>query len=368
MDHQLGQYRAELFDELIARLLVAMYPEAQVTRKIALRVPHNGAFRSVSIDFRVRVPSSDIAVETKAPYTDAVADVVNSALRNLKTVVDLLSPGRTKTFVLALPTSFPQISGGALEEARRAASASGAAVKVWDGEALLKLVREHLSTEIKSFSVDELKKTLGIAPDTAPPAVPLVGLDEGLKEDVVVLVADFCSFSRFVQASGSDTGLITSVMARFYRETRQAIGEGGGVIDKYMGDGMLAYWFGEDAGARVETCVQWLIGIAVNLAEEWQYQIDYPVEVKGLRAGAAIGSVLFVSEQPPHPPIHAIGDPVNIAARLQGAAEPNSLVISHRLRKRFFGARDDFEEGGSFDLKNIGNVIAWRKTFGKNSG
>ena len=366
MDHQLGQYRAELFDELIARLLTAMYPEAEVTRKIALRVPHRGAFRSVSIDFRVRVSASDIIVEIKAPYTDAVADVVNSALRNLKTVVNSLSPSRTKCFILAIPTSFPQASCAALEETRHAACASGASVLVWDGDELLKLVREHLSIEIESFSVDEVKRALGLESDAEPAVTSMVGLDEGLKEDVVVLVADFCSFSRFVQASGSDTELITSVMARFYRETRQAINEGNGVLDKYMGDGILAYWFGEDASAQLETCLQRLIGIAVNLAEEWQDQIDYPVGVKGLRAGAAIGSVLFVSEQPPSYPIHAIGDPVNIAARLQGAAEPNSLVISNRLRKRFFGARDDFEEVGSFDLKNIGNVIAWRKTFGKN--
>jgi class 3 adenylate cyclase len=366
MEHQLGQYRAELFDEMIASLLAALYPEAQVTRKAALRVPHGGGFRSVSIDFRVRMQSSDIVVETKAPYTDAVADVVNSALRNLKTVVESLCPSRTKTFILAIPTSFPQASCGALEETQRAASAAGASVKIWDGDELLKLARQHLSSDIESFSIDELKKLLGLASDEEHVALPMAGLEEGLKDDVVVLVADFCSFSRFVQASGSDTELITSLMARFYRETRQAINKGGGVLDKYMGDGILAYWFGEEAGAKLETCLQSLMGIAVNVAEEWQDQIDYLVAIKGLRAGAAIGSVRFVSEQPPKHPIHAIGDPVNIAARLQGAAEPNSLVISNRLRKRFFGARDDFEEAGSFDLKNIGEVVAWRKTFGKN--
>jgi class 3 adenylate cyclase len=367
MNHQLGQYRAELFDELVARLLAAMYPQANVTRKTTLRVPHKGAFRSVSIDFRVGIPSGDIVVETKAPYTDAVADVINSALRGLKTVVELLSPGRIKTFTLAIPTPFPQASCALLEEIRHVASERGATVKVWDGEELLKLVREHLSADISSFeTIDELKKALGTESVAGPPDVPLVGLNEGLNDGVVILIADFCSFSRFVQASGTDTALITSVMARFYRETRQAIKEDGGEVDKYMGDAMLAYWLGEDAGARLERCVQRLMGIAVNLAEEWQDQIDYAVEPKGLRAGAAIGSVLFVSEQPPSPSSHAIGDAVNIAARLQGEAEPNSLMISNRLRKRFFGARDDFEEVGPFNLKNIGKVIAWRKTFGKN--
>jgi class 3 adenylate cyclase len=364
MKHQQGQYRAELFDELIARLLRGMYPEARVVRKLTLRVPHKGAFRSISIDFRAALSAGDIVVETTAPYTDAVADVVNSALRRLKTIVELMTPGPIKTFVLAIPTSFPQASGSALEELRRAAVAAGASVAVWDAQELRRLVGEHLSTEITSFTVEELKKALGHESSSLPTLVPLVGLKEGLKEGVVVLVADFCSYSRFVQASGADTELVTSVMARFYRESRQAVIEAQGFIDKFMGDGVLAYWFGPDAGARLEACVERLIGIAVNLAGEWQDQIDYSVEPKGLRAGAALGSVMFVSEQPGLP-LHAIGDCINIAARLQGESEPNSLVVSNRLRKRFYGAREDFEEVGPYNLKNIGQVIAWRKSFGK---
>jgi len=339
-----------------------MYPEARITSKRALRVHHKGAFRSVSIDFLVAIPSGNIVVETKAPYTDAVADVVNSALRRLKTVVELLSTaGRMKTIILAIPTAFPEASLGVFEETQLAANAAGATIKVWDANELLKLVSKYLSTEITSFSIEELKKVLGVKSPAESVVAP------GLKQSVVVLVADFCSFTSFVHASIADAELIESVMARFYRETRQAINEDDGVVDKYMGDGVLAYWFGEDAGARFEKCLQRLMGIAVNLADEWQDQIDSAVEPKGLRAGGAIGDVLFVSENPPNPPIHAIGDSINVASRLQGIAKPNSLVITNRLRKRFFGTRDDFEWVGKVKLKNIDPVIAWRKNFGNSS-
>ncbi|MBV9958239.1 MAG: adenylate/guanylate cyclase domain-containing protein [Acidobacteria bacterium] len=365
MDHQRGQYRAELFDEMIARLLTALYSQAHITRGIALRIPHKGAFRSVSIDFQVGLAAGDIVVETTAPYTDAVADVINSALRRLKTIIELLTPGDIKTVILATPTSFPHASYGVLEETRRAAAAAGVTVKIWDADELLKLVREHFSTNLTSFSVDELKSLPGLRADAAPAVAPLGELEEGMRDDVVVLVADFCSYSRFVQASGADTSLVASLMARFYRETRQAVKDGCGILDQHMGDGILAYWFGQDSGAQLESCLKRLMGIAVNLADEWQEQVDYLVEPKGLRAGAAIGSVMFVSEQPLNPTIHAIGDAVNIAARLQAEAEPNSLVISNKLRKRFFGAEVDFEEAGPFNLKNIGSVIAWRKSFGE---
>jgi class 3 adenylate cyclase len=362
MEHQLGQYRAQLFDELIARLLGAMYPKAEMIPKDLLRVPHNGTFRSLSIDFRLSMVPGDIAIETKAPYSESSVDELNQSLRRLSTMIDLLSPGRIKTFILAVPIPFPHACSVTLEEVQRKASQAGAVVTVWDSTELLKLVRKHLSVEMESFSVSELERALPVESSDVS-RLSLDRLKPGVFENVVVLLADFCSFSRFVVASDSDNALISSIMARFYRETGQTIIETGGLIDKYMGDGILVYWFGNDAGVQLERCVQRLGGIAVSLAEEWQDCIDYSVEPQGLRAGAAIGPVLFVSEQPMSSTIHAIGGAINLAARLQSAARPNNLVLSNRLRKRFFGNRSDFDEIGP-DLKNIGIVRAWSKALG----
>lgn len=362
LTHHVGQYRAELFDDFVARLLTAMHPQATLSRKIALRLPHDGAFRSVSIDFRLTSRSGDIVIETKAPYTEPADQALEKALERFRTIVALLSSGRIQAFILALPAALPQKLLEAFKQIQNSTSPPSAMVVLWDEYELKKLAKKYLGADIKTFSVEELENVLRIE----SPA-PLVSAPKaGVNENVVALVADFCSFTKFVEASGGYTDLLESMMGRFYRETRQAIRQEQGFLDKYMGDGVLAYWFGHDAGRSLERCVQRLVGIAVNLADEWQDQIDSAVEIKGLRAGAAIGTILFVSEErPPGLPLHAIGNPVNVAHRLQGEAEPNSLVVSNRLRLRFFEGRPDFERIDHLSLKGINPVVAWRKSFGK---
>jgi class 3 adenylate cyclase len=54
-----------------------------------------------------------------------------------------------------------------------------------------------------------------------------------------------------------------------------------------------------------------------------------------------------------------VGEAPNIAARLQGIAEPNMVVIAESTRK-LLGNLFDFQELGTQDLKGIGSrVRAW---------
>jgi class 3 adenylate cyclase len=241
---------------------------------------------------------------------------------------------------------------------------------------------EHLKLTIHSFSISNLEKALGIShggdTGTGGPTshggagpndrAPVVA---GEHEDVVVLCADFCSYTKFVLASGGDKDLISSVMGRFYRETRRIIEDNGGWVDKYMGDGILAFWMPSavsdaDLGARIDACSAQLIACALGIAKEWQDQIDHSVEIVGMRVGAAVGKVLFIPESiGKEKPLHAISDFINLAARLQSAAKENSLVISNRLRKTCFDANGSFRELEPLELKNFGKVVAWSKDYEK---
>jgi class 3 adenylate cyclase len=54
-----------------------------------------------------------------------------------------------------------------------------------------------------------------------------------------------------------------------------------------------------------------------------------------------------------------IGETPNLAARLQGIAEPNMVVIAESTR-RLLGNLFDFEDLGARDLKGVsGPVLAW---------
>jgi class 3 adenylate cyclase len=82
-----------------------------------------------------------------------------------------------------------------------------------------------------------------------------------------------------------------------------------------------------------------------------------------MRCGAAVGDVLFIAEDPLNPAlVHAIGDAINLAARLQSSADPNSLVVSNRLHTSYFRDASELVEFNP-DAKNMGTKKAWKKTF-----
>jgi class 3 adenylate cyclase len=364
MNHEQGQYRAELFDKFVGRLLEAVFPQASVLQHAIVHAFDGGAPDPFSVDFVVQAPDGTIYVETKAPYTAAASESINIAIDRLYGLVQTLSISEpVRGVILAVPLELPASSQKHLGMRRSFLESAGTQFDLWDAAKLIDLAHDLLKANLGSFSIEELENAVGS--NRAPLPTIVAGghndLPVGERENVVVLCADFCSFSAFVHASGNDKSLISSVMGRFYRESRAAITAAGGELDKYMGDGVLCYWFGLDTASQIEACVGQLVGIALNIAEEWQDQIDLSVSPKGLRAGAAIGPVLFIEERPGS--IHAVSESINMASRLQAEASPNSLAISNRLRARHFDGRDDFCSMGVLKLKNIGDIVAWQKPF-----
>jgi glycine cleavage system regulatory protein/class 3 adenylate cyclase len=373
VDHEEGQYRAELFDELINRILLKAYPKVHLLRNAAFAIRRGSTFESVSVDFVLDAPDGEILVETKAPYTNAAADVIGRAIDRLVAASKMTTQYAPVTqLILAIPMELPVRSAQQIEEA--GVLLQPIRIDVWAASELRRLALAHLGVVLESFTIAELEPIVGSRKVPTEPrasdSLEKLTLPIGEKKDVVVLSADFCSFSAYVHASGADAKLIASVMGRFYRECRAAIRSFGGVLDKFMGDGVLCYWFTAEPAGLLEACVARLIGIALNIAEEWQDQIDLAVVPRGLRAGAAIGDVLFIEER--RDDVHAVGESINVSARLQSAvpeserggfAPPNCLVIANRLHTRYFAGRDDYTPLGPVLLRNIGNVVAWRKAF-----
>jgi class 3 adenylate cyclase len=124
----------------------------------------------------------------------------------------------------------------------------------------------------------------------------------------------------------------------------RAVEQFGGVIDAYMGDGIAAF-FGfpaatEDdadraAGAALSV-VKAIDSYAQEVRETWALP-DLNVRV-GVNSGQVAVGVVGGAER--HPV--ALGDTMNVAARLQGAAQPGTIVIggatARKLRGRFLVA------------------------------
>jgi adenylate cyclase len=151
-----------------------------------------------------------------------------------------------------------------------------------------------------------------------------------------ILAADVVGFSRLMGADEIGT-------AQALREHRAAaaplIAEHCGRIVKTTGDGMLIE-FGSVVGA-----VQCAIALQQLMTQRGAGVSDG--RRMDLRIGVHLGDVLVEDED-------IIGDGVNIAARLEGIAEPGGICISEDAFRQVRGRVDaEFDDIGEQSLKNI---------------
>jgi class 3 adenylate cyclase len=400
MNHRDGQYRAQLFEEIVGCLLTKIFVGSKIQSNFV--VPQAWLDSEASkraVDFLITEPSgSSVVVETKAPYDENLRVLgknpsdLNAFLRHWQKS----TPVHRFIFAIAAelsPSMIVSFDSHALAMPQ---------LELWDASKINDLLVAHFSLKLKTFSAEDMATVLAqirdearvmrmsdfpvsdeiepisrksaingliahVEEDELPFQSGEARLREGIHQKVVVLFADFCSYSKFVRASGDDHELVAAIMRRFYRDTRKSIQNHDGVIDKYMGDGILAFWMPKGDGtalpAAITACIHELIGIGLKLANEWQMHVDSSVNPTGMTCGAAIGTVQLISEnQDGLLPIHAVGDAINMASRLQAEAKPNTLIISNKLKTEYF-PQDDTFVGIQRNPKNIGEVDAWEKDY-----
>ena len=124
---------------------------------------------------------------------------------------------------------------------------------------------------------------------------------------------------------------------------------------KYMGDGVLVY-FGypqahEDDAERAVRAGLELIQAVGGLKSSTSLQTRVGIATGLVVIGDLIGSGAAQEQT-------VVGETPNLAARLQGVAEPNTVVVAESTRK-LIGNLFDLQELGGQDLKGIGSVRAW---------
>jgi adenylate cyclase len=155
-----------------------------------------------------------------------------------------------------------------------------------------------------------------------------------------ILAADVAGYSRLMGAD--EVGTVQAL-----REHRAAgdplIGEHGGRIVKTTGDGVLIE-FGSVVGA-----VECALGLQRLAAER---NAGTPAERRmEWRIGIHIGDVLIEGDD-------ILGDGVNIAARLEGIAEPGGICISDDAFRQVRGKVEaEFVDQGEQNLKNIARPL-----------
>jgi TolB-like protein/class 3 adenylate cyclase len=160
-----------------------------------------------------------------------------------------------------------------------------------------------------------------------------------------VLAADIAGYSLLM--GRDEEGTLSQLKA--FRKTLvdPKIALHRGRIVKTTGDGMLVEFASAVDAARCAVEVQ--RGVAVQ-------NVGVPPDIRiQFRVGIHVGDIIFDDND-------IFGDGVNIAARLEGIAEPGGICISDDAQRQIRGKLDSpFEDMGPQNLKNIAEPMrTWR--------
>ena len=149
---------------------------------------------------------------------------------------------------------------------------------------------------------------------------------------------------------------LREVISAYQQCVAETVRRFGGYVAKYMGDGVLIY-FGypqaheDDAERAVRAGLELIASVSA-------LQSSVPLRTRvGVATGLVVVGDLIGSGASQEQAI--VGETPNLAARLQGVAEPNMVVIADGTR-RLLGNLFELEDLGAKDLKGIaGPVRAW---------
>lgn len=140
----------------------------------------------------------------------------------------------------------------------------------------------------------------------------------GAKANVCVLFADICGFTQLSETLPPER--VVALLNEYFAAMTAAIHRHGGVVDKFIGDGIMALFGQPDRlplpeKAALEAAHEMLVRLA-GLNQAWAR--DHGLRIAcgiGIHGGEAI--IGFIGSQKRHD-FTAIGDTVNTASRLEG--------------------------------------------------
>jgi class 3 adenylate cyclase/predicted ATPase len=169
----------------------------------------------------------------------------------------------------------------------------------------------------------------------------------------------FCDVVGFTPLSESrDPEAVRELLSRYFGVARTVIGRYGGVVEKFIGDAVMAVW-GTPVAAEgdAERAVRAALDLVAAVGE-----LGAEAGAPGLaaRAGVVTGEVAVTLGAVGEGMV--AGDAVNTAARVQAVAEPGSVLVDSATQ-RLAGIAVGFTDAGLFTLKGKAEPQPlWRAT------
>jgi class 3 adenylate cyclase len=229
-----------------------------------------------------------------------------------------------------------------------------------DADVLRDLTDEHLRElglplgarlkQLRAIAAPGISEQTPAPPEITPPA-PRTDAE---RRHVTVMFSDLVGSTAL--SARMDPEDLREVISAYQKCVAETAGRFGGFVAKYMGDGVLVY-FGypqaheHDAERAVRAGLE-LVMAVTKLKTHTSLQSPVGIATGLVVVGDLIGSGASQEQA-------IVGETPNLAARLQGVAEPNMVVIAEGTRK-LLGNLFELEDRGAQDLKGIaGPVRAW---------
>jgi len=186
---------------------------------------------------------------------------------------------------------------------------------------------------------------------------------EAERRQLTVMFCDLVGSTAF--STQLDPEHLRDVITSFQDECRQAIQRYEGFIARYMGDGVLVYFgYPQAHEDDAERAVRAGLAIVRSMAKLNAGIGKVHEVVLAVRVGVATGPVVVgdIVGEGAAEEAAVVGETPNVAARLQGLAEPNTVVVSARTRRL---ASDVFhyDDLGAHDVKGLSDpILVFRAT------
>jgi class 3 adenylate cyclase len=205
----------------------------------------------------------------------------------------------------------------------------------------------HAIAELTTGAKDAPNAAVAPAPTAAPQ-------DTAERRQVTVMFSDLVGSTAL--SARMDPEDLREVISAYQKCVAHTVQRFGGFVAKYMGDGVLVY-FGyphahEDDAERAVRAGLELIQAVGGLKSDAPLQSRVGIATGLVVVGDLVGSGASQEQA-------VVGETPNLAARLQGIAEPNTVVIAESTRK-LVGNLFDLQDLGAKGLKGIaGPMHAW---------
>lgn len=182
----------------------------------------------------------------------------------------------------------------------------------------------------------------------------------GEKKIVTVVFSDITGFTTLVDKYPVEQ--VVEVLNRFFETVVPIIFRHGGMLDKFLGDGVMAVFGIPDANDMdPEKAIQCSVDIqrgVTALRENLVSDGFFPIEVGiGIATGLVVAGNIGTQEQMNYT---VIGEPVNLAQRLESVSSPGEIVVSNFTTEVIPPNADlgvSFEPMGSIRVKGIHREI-----------